>query len=520
VALALGAFLLTAWTIPDYGLTWDEPWYFQAADLKVRWLRDLVRNLARGDVSPSLDDEVIVQHWHWDPSHVPHPPLSRILSGLSRALLAPYVDKFVAYRLPSAMLFGVLVAATYVWMTELFGRGTGLFASLALIVTPNLFGYAHFAMTDMPLTTFWFLAAFAFWRGLRSWKWSVAFGALLGCAMATKFPAFLIPIPLVLWAHLFARRAYANNVFSMVFLTPVVMVAWNPYLWHQTLPRLARFVLESSQRGYREETNFLVFFFDRHYRASGVPWYYPFVMTAVTVPETVLLLALVGVVWLVKEQDQRAALALLATNAGFILVSGLAPGGVLHDANRLMLPALPFLVGLAGGGFFAVIGWLEARIRRASPAIRHLRPKLVAVLLALALGGSAAEVVMFHPYELSYFNRLVGGIQGAYERGHEVTYMMEVLNGGFVDFLSGLLPPGAAMNASFANFMFGYYQREGRFRKDVRITDGADFDYYVLLNRPSAYLEDRVFRNTRLELLTTWEFRTVPLVLIYRPRDR
>jgi hypothetical protein len=338
--------------------------------------------------------------------------------------------------------------------------------------------------------------------------------------MATKFPGFLIPIPLVLWAHLFARQAYANNVFSMVFLTPVVMVAWNPYLWHGTLPRLARFVLESSQRGYREETNFPVFFFNRHYRASGVPWYYPFVMTAVTVPETVLLLALVGVVWLVKEQNQRAALALLATNAGFILVSGLAPGGVLHDANRLMLPALPFLVGLAGDGFFAVIGWLEARIRRASPATRHLRPKLVAALLALALGGPAAEVVMFHPYELSYFNRLVGGIQGAYERGHEVTYMMEVLNGGFVDFLSGLLPPGAAMNASFANFMFGYYQREGRFRKDVRITDGADFDYYVLLNRPSAYLEDRVFRNTRLELLTTWEFRTVPLVLIYRPRDR
>ena len=105
---------------------------------------------------------------------------------------------------------------------------------MSVILTPNLFGYAHFAVTDLPLASMWFLTVFAFWKGLSNWKWSVVLGVLWGLALATKFPAVLIPVPLILWAHLFHRDKYVNNVFALLFIAPIFMIGIQPYLWHQT----------------------------------------------------------------------------------------------------------------------------------------------------------------------------------------------------------------------------------------------------------------------------------------------
>ncbi len=38
------------------------------------------------------------------------------------------------------------------------------------------------------------------------------------------------------------------------------------------------------------------------------------------------------------------------------------------------------------------------------------------------LGSAALALVRIHPYELSYYNELVGGPRGAWQRGFELTY--------------------------------------------------------------------------------------------------
>ena len=154
------------------------------------------------------------------------------------------LDKFSAYRLAPALFFAVLVTVIYLWLNELFGPATGLFSAIALILIPNLFGYAHIAVTDLPLAAMWFLTVYCFWKGLSGWQWSVALGVVWGLALSTKFPALLIPVPLILWAHLFHRDKYANNIFSLLFLAPLVMVATQPYLWHQTGLRVLEFLYE------------------------------------------------------------------------------------------------------------------------------------------------------------------------------------------------------------------------------------------------------------------------------------
>jgi len=435
-------------------------------------------------------------------------------------VLWPLLDKFTAYRLPSALFLALVVTAMYVWMTEVFDRATGLLSAAAVLLMPNLFGHAHFAMTDMPLAALWFLAAFAFWRGLGSWRWSVAFGVLWGFALATKLPGFLLPIPLILWAHLFRRQQYANNVFTMMFVGPPVMVVCNPYLWHHGAARVAEFLYMNASRAVRPGTDFPIFFLNEYHRSATLPWYYGLMMTALTVPETMLLLAVLGVGSVVWLGARREVVALFALNAGFVLGMALVPGAVLHDVNRLMLPVLPFLAGLAGAGFFSVTRCLVAwgQHARWARGISHLRMKVVGALCVLALVPPALELVAHHPYELSYYNRLVGGVRGAYAKGLEVTYLMEAFNPEFLKFLDKGLPGNAAINASFGNFMFMYYQRHGRLRTDIRITEGADFDYYILLNRPSAYPEDRMFLETRPVLHDGWYFRGVPLVFIFKAR--
>jgi len=386
------------------------------------------------------------------------------------------------------------------------------------VLFPTLFGFAHFAVTDMPLTTMWFLTLYCFWRGLKSWRWSLVLGVVWGLALATKFPAFLIPIPLLLWAHLYHRQSYHNNVFSMVFLSPLVMIACQPYLWHRTPTRIAEFILASVSRAYSLTTSYTSFFFSQLYFTSDLPWYYPFFMTAVTMPETILLLIFVGLIAMAWIKPQREVVVLFLFNAGFILVTGLFPGAVLYDVNRLMLPVLPFLAVIAGAGFFFLARYLVERSQRIMilQRVKYLRAKLIGAASLLVLFPPAFDLIVYHPFELSYYNRLIGGIRGAHRHGLEVTYFMEAFTPEFLRYLNQTLPPKAAVNASFANFMFQYYQKENRLRPDIQITDKQNADYYILLTRRSVWskMEWQLFNNNAP--LAAVRLGDVPLVSIYK----
>jgi hypothetical protein len=516
--LFFGTLLLIGATLKDYGVTWDEPPYFHASDLHMRWITDFVENMTRGEFRKDLDDQTIKAAWHWNPYNVPHPPFSRIISGLTRMISSLFLDKFSAYRMGPALFFAALVTGMFLWMKELFGTSTGLFSALAVVLTPNLFGYAHIAVTDLPLASMWFLTAYSFWKGLSSWKWSVVLGIVWGLALSTKFPAVLIAIPLIVWAHSFHRDKYVNNLFAMLFLGPTVMVATQPYLWHQTGLRVLEFLYEGISRGYRLETNFGVFFSNQFLYSNQLPWYYPFFLVAVTMSESILILALLGMTSLVWSRERRSAVVLLLANAAFVLMLGLMPGAVLHDGVRQMLPALPFVVALAGAGFFMLTTWL-LKIARRSDALRQItnvESKLAGLLVLSFCSLSLSDLYFYHPFQLSYYNRFVGGLRGAYERGLEVTYFMEAITPRFVRALNDNLPKNAAVYASVSKFIFTYYQKEGQLRQDITISDGHQFDFYFLLNRRGALSpRERNLMDARVQPYLSISVDGVPLVALF-----
>jgi 4-amino-4-deoxy-L-arabinose transferase-like glycosyltransferase len=407
----------------------------------------------------------------------------------------------------------------YLWMAEIFGSLTGLFAALTLVLIPNLFGFAHFAVTDMPLAVMWFLTVYCFWRGLKDWRWSAVLGLVWGLALSTKFPAIVIPIPLFLWAHLFRRQAYGNNVFSMFFLGPIIMIVVQPYLWHDTFLRILEFLFEGVSRTHRPDTNYPVFFDNQPLFSKQLPWYYSFFITGVTTPEIFLALAFVGVSSAVWLKPQRDFIILFVFNALFVPTLGLLPGAVLHDGVRQLMSALPFLGGLAGGGFFALAKYVGGQSQKflALQRIRNLQPKLAGILFILFLFPPALDLFVYHPYELSYYNRLVGGIRGAFQRGLEVTYFMEAFTPEFLGRLNKELPPNAVINAAISNFMFEYYQQRGRLRPDIRISD-ENFEYVVLLNRRSVLGEGAKSLIENVQPHEALRLDGVPLILIYKVR--
>ena len=274
----------------------------------------------------------------------------------------------------------------------------------------------------------------------------------------------------------------------MLFVAPIVMVATQPYLWHQTGLRVLEFLYEGISRGYRAETNFGVFFFNQVLYSNQLPWYYPFFLIGVTTPEPIVILALLGMTSLVWNREQRSAIALLSANAAFILMLGILPGAVLHDGVRQMLSALPFIAALAGVGFHSVAAWLQC-LAQNNPALRsieNIKVKVSMVLFLVVSFSPALDLYLSHPFQLSFYNRLVGGIRGAYEHGLETTYFLEAFTPAFLRTINEQIPVNSSINASFANTMFAYYQNEGLLRPDLKIINRGPFDYLVLLNRRSA----------------------------------
>ncbi|HEY6997581.1 MAG TPA: glycosyltransferase family 39 protein [Candidatus Binatia bacterium] len=516
-ALFFGSLAIVVFTAGDYGVVWDEPAYFHASDLHIEWLKKSVQE-PNGSLSALLDDKGITEAWHWNPYNVPHPPLSRILSGLTHLFLHPFLDKFTSYRVAPALFFAALVTVTYLWLKELFGELAGIFSALTILLMPNLFAFAHMAVTDLPLASLWFLTTYAFWKGIKNWLWSILLGVVWGLALATKFPAVLIPIPVVLWAQIFQRNRYSNNIFAMLFVAPLIMLAMQPYLWHNTGVRVLEFLYEGISRGNRPDTNFGVAFFGSTLLSSELPWYYSFFIVGVTTPEPFILLALIGILSIAWRSEQRAALMLFLVSGMFVMSLGLLPGAVLHDGVRQLVSALPFMAALAAAGFHSVFSLL---VQLGSQHLQLARlnvgkVKIAVFLLPLFCLSPLLDLYLSHPFQLSYYNRLVGGPPGAYHVGLETSYFMEAFTPKFLRMLNQKLPPNAIINASWANFMFRFYQREMRLREDIQITDGQAFQFYILLNRRSALgpREKRLMDSPVVPFLSM-DLAAVPLVSVF-----
>jgi hypothetical protein len=522
VVLAAIGILIIA-TSPHYGITWDEPAYFKATALHMEWIDQVVRGALTGKARAWLQDPVISQFWHWDPYHVPHPPLSRILSGLTWMGTRNFLGEVGGFRLSTALFFLVLLWVVWAWTRALTNATSAWAAMLSTLAMPHLFGHAHFAMTDVPIATLWILTAYAFWRGLEKTSWSVSFGLLWGLAMATKFPGYLIPIPLILWSFFYKinRVRIYKNFFAAVFLSPLVLVLVDPYLWHFTLARIPEFINASITR-----PSFGTLFYNKIYSTSQLPWYYSFFILGVSIPLSILLSVVSGIIASIPKFRSSPEYILPVFCVSFLLILPLLPGAVIHDGVRLLLPVFPFLAVLSGIGFNSLVSIPTTFITLKTKKIN--RERLFSLItMGIIIIPALYSLLTIHPFELSYYNALIGGVRGADRKGLEVTYLQEVVSSHFLNQINHLLPNGATLNGTMSQFLLVEYQARGMLRKDLRLVTGADCDYYLVLMRKSSLryyfdqrpeekaLIDRWGREGKEPILAR-TVQGVPLLLLYK----
>src|SRR5262249_19658845 len=160
---------------------------------------------------------------------------------------------------------------------------------------PRVFAHAHLAALDTFLCLFWVLALLSAESALgRRSTFAATRGAelALGLALLTKIHAwFLLPIVLI-WACL--RRGVARGVAAWTVWATVgfliFFLAW-PWLWYDTFLRLARYWGTGVHR-----IPIRVQYFGQFYNDRDVPWHYPWLYFAVTVPVGLQVLGTLGLV--------------------------------------------------------------------------------------------------------------------------------------------------------------------------------------------------------------------------------
>jgi len=505
LGLALAIFLPAVWTLPDYGVTYDEPIYMEDSWRVREWLRlPLGEMLAPAQVS---------RHWH-APSRNVHPAGIVWVHALAQSWVFWEKDPYLQVRTLCLWLYAAALAVFGLWFFEGRAGPAFLFALLSAAM-PRLFAHSHFATPDLLLIAGFTLSLALLERSLPT-RWFWLGGPLLGLVLSVKFTALLLLSPLVaalffLWPENW--RVKLARLGLVVALAGATFYAVNPGWWFGPLEQARAFIHISTTR--HTWAPYSVFFLGKLYDYRG-PFYSPAVILLITTPVLHLGLAVIGAVALLRR---RTALTVRPLAAGFFAIWPVLlmmwPGSPTNDMERYLLPALPFLACLAVLGIRRVAELRPARLQDWTGSGRWW---LGLALLLVGLAGEAGwSSFAYHPVELSYFNRLVGGLPGAHRLGFEDSYWWDAFNDRALAELNGRCR-GEPVYFPLAptDLYFRHMIRLGKL-EFLPTRDPARARFVLIYGRPSVrFWEDRL-ECLRQSAELCWE-RTIlgiPLLRLY-----
>ncbi|RME54708.1 MAG: hypothetical protein D6795_03910, partial [Deltaproteobacteria bacterium] len=303
---------------------------------------------------------------------------------------------------------------------------------------------------------------------------------------------------------------------AIFLLGPLVFFLSWPWLWPEPLTRLSEYIAFHLHHPFHP-----TWYFGRVYSDPPAPWHYAPVMLAITTPPVTLLFGLLGIGVSVLRRDRIGMLFLL--QIVFAILPVALPSTPAYDGVRLFMAAPLFLAALSGIGFEAFLRVaLQSRICRRLPAMIRGKERLPWVILGVSLLPALFEVIAVDPYQLSYFNLLIGGERGALAAGMESTFWGEANNRRVLTYLNEVLPPGAALDTNSETYTtFPEYQRVGWLRADITFRPNAPFWVLSCQQGYSGPWWWRLYRgeDPRYETMKTFTFRGVPLVKVFRRRD-
>jgi hypothetical protein len=157
-------------------------------------------------------------------------------------------------------------------------------------------------------------------------------------------------------------------------------------------------------------------------------------MTAITTPVVTLGLGIAGLVVAMRCAApgrsgpetrpmawRRSGSVLVLMGAAINIGFNSLPSAPKYGGVRLFLPFFPYAMALAAMGLHAVTA-AASRVPALTAGALFTARRVRLGLALLALVPAVRAVGMSHPYQLSYYNLLIGGTRGAVAAGMEATY--------------------------------------------------------------------------------------------------
>lgn len=488
----------------DYGVTWDFTYHFNVG----LWHLGL----------PMQDKTVIVG---------PSPPLSDILPVISYLIFFEKLKILAwdtAYNLYGIFIGSLGIGILFLFITKLINWQTGLIASITLAFLPRYFGHLHNNMKDIPQAVFFTLSLLLFWLlaqkpGIKYLLVSsVVFALSFNSKVNAIFILIIALIYLILDIVIYKKSKISKYIWLYFIVAPsAALLLWLPF-WTNPIGRL----LEAQHTYSSSTTNMPVLYFGTlFYSGMNIPWHYPLGVLATTTPLVMLIFFILGFVFLLTEAVKKKKYAL------FILLWFTIPLArylkphmiVIDDLRHFMEVVFPFATIIAAG-IYQLFLVCKKLLRKMN--MENLIFRSAFIGLSLYLFYLTFQIKIYHPYQTSYFNELIGGIKGAQGKfdiefwGSAYKYALTFLNQN----ASKDAKVVVAMAPDIARLYLRPDLQTNLNQYNLASADPSVYkksNYTVILNRQSFFnwFNIPTYTNNNRPLYTL-TLQSVPLVSIYK----
>jgi hypothetical protein len=410
-------------TIDEYGAMNDAPIKLASGFRNYYFLATGDKAYLSPQNTPKLAEEIGLLKTHtflksegYDP--VDYSPLVDVLSVVTCNFFHKklgWLNYFDAHNVIVIIIFALNIGVIYLFVKSLWGFWGGIISALFFGLYPRLIAHSHNNLSDIPLLFFFSITIIVFYQAVtrqNSKLLAVAIG-LFGVAVATKLNSVFLIFILIPWYLAFKtlnRISLSKQEKRVWLLSPLISyLSWLsvfPYFWtaenlddffsRQIHSHIFTMLFKENVVGYEGGWNLSVF-----HQAFA------------TTPTIVLLFLPIGFYFslqkLLKQRDTHFILLFLWMVIP-ILKSGL-PGIKNYEMIRHFMNYIPPLVIFSTLGALKIFELLRSLIQSSL-----VKKQLGAFGLVLILVPTVYPVYKTHPYEILYFNNLVGGLRGGKEK--------------------------------------------------------------------------------------------------------
>ncbi len=398
--------LIGLFTFRDYGLSWDEPLFYDYAKAigyaysPSEWFSGNF-NLENA-YGPSASD-----HGNRGPAYI-------LLAREPESLLEWLgLDSASAWHLINFLTLQLGIYLFYRLSKRWMNEPAALISTALFAWQPLLWGHTFINPKDPPFLVF-FVGAMCFGfemvdelaqTGKYKTQKLLLAAFFLGIATSIRVLGPLAGLLVCIYGLSKATNATAliwikNLALYTAITILIAFITW-PYLWPDPIHRF----LEAFGFMSDNPTQLRVLFNGALYRADDLPRRYLPVLLGLTLTEPVWILFFIGIIIAAIQVRREKLLTLALVLLWFIvpLVYVLLRRPPMYDGYRHFLFILPPIFVIAGLGLEKLFTWIKPRWANVSLVLVIFLPSIIGI-------------IQLHPYEYTYYNSFVGGTGGAFRK--------------------------------------------------------------------------------------------------------